>query len=500
MERAFPSAAGPRGGATEIPASFGPEILGITADSREVRPGYLFAALPGSKLDGRRFIDDAVARGAAAILSDGPVGISAFDTFGQRQPPVLLVTDPNPRRRLALMAARFHAPQPRTIVAVTGTNGKTSVASFTRQIWQQLGYRAASLGTLGIVAPDATKSGAMTTPDPVTLHRELAELARRGIDHVALEASSHGLDQFRLDGLRVSAAAFTNLTQDHLDYHGTMADYRAAKLRLFTALLRDGGTAVLNADSSEFEAFAAACRGRGLRILAYGERADADLRIASRRPSADGQLLDLEIIGTRHSLLLPLAGAFQASNVLAALGLVIAEGAGVDDALATLPRLEGVPGRLQRVATLPSGAAIYVDYAHTPDALETVLQALRPHVARRLVAVFGAGGDRDAGKRPLMGAAVARFADVAIVTDDNPRSEKPEAIRAAILAACPGGREIGDRAEAIRTAIAELAAGDVLVIAGKGHETGQTIAGIVHPFDDAAVARAVVAERLQVSP
>ncbi len=307
-----------------------------------------------------------------------------------------------------------------------------------------------------------------------------------------------GSTSIRLDGLSIAAAAFTNLTQDHLDYHGTMARYLEAKLRLFTTLLVDGGAAVLNADSDAFAAVADACRERGLRIISFGTAEGADLRIVSRVPSAEGQLLDLAVFGTRHSLHLPLAGAFQASNVLAALGLVIGDGATVDDALETLPHLEGVPGRLQRVATLPNGATVYVDYAHTPDALETVLQALRPHVAGRLVAVFGAGGDRDAGKRPLMGAAVARLADVAIVTDDNPRSEKPETIRAAILAACPEGREIGDRAAAIRAAIGELAAGDILVIAGKGHETGQTIAGVVHPFDDAEVARAVVAEQSQV--
>jgi UDP-N-acetylmuramoyl-L-alanyl-D-glutamate--2,6-diaminopimelate ligase len=494
MDRALPSAAGPRNGAAAIPPSFGPEITGITADSREVKPGYLFAALPGSKLDGRKFIDDAVAKGAAAILTDGPSGMAARETFTPGKPPVLIVTDPNPRQRLALMAARFHAPQPRTIAAVTGTNGKTSVASFTRQIWQALGHQAASLGTLGIVAPGASKSGSMTTPDPVTLHRELAALAQLGIEHVALEASSHGLDQFRLDGLNIAAAAFTNLTQDHLDYHGTMARYLEAKLRLFTTLLVDGGAAVINADSDAFAAVVAACRKRNLRIISFGTAKGADLRIVSRVPTAEGQRLELEIFGASHRIDLPLAGAFQASNILAALGLVIGDGAKLEDALATLPHLEGVPGRLQRVATLPNGATVYVDYAHTPDALETVLQALRPHVAGRLVAVFGAGGDRDAGKRPLMGAAVQRLADVAIVTDDNPRSEKPETIRAAILAACPKGREIGDREAAIRTAIQELAAGDILVIAGKGHETGQTIAGVVHPFDDAEVARAVVAE------
>ena len=473
-------------------APMGPEILGLTADSRAVKPGYLFAALPGTKLDGTRFIDDAVARGAVAILRGGPAGVATLAP--ERQPPVVVVSDPNPRRRLALMAARFHGPQPRTIAAVTGTNGKTSVASFTRQIWQALGMPAASLGTLGIVAPGIVKPGAMTTPDPVSLHAELAALAKSGVEHVAMEASSHGIDQFRLDGLAIAAAAFTNLTQDHLDYHGTMAAYRTAKLRLFTDLLPGGATAVLNADSPDFEVFAAACRQHDHPILSFGERAGADLRIAARRPSSAGQGLDLEILGTQHTIQLPLAGAFQASNVMAALGLVIACGAEPDAAVATLSHLAGVPGRLQHVANHANGAAIYVDYAHTPDALETVLKALRPHVAGRLLAVFGAGGDRDPLKRPLMGAAVARLADVAIVTDDNPRSEKPEAIRAAVLAACPKGREIGDRAAAIRTAIGELQPGDILVIAGKGHETGQTIAGVTHPFDDAEAARRVVAE------
>jgi UDP-N-acetylmuramoyl-L-alanyl-D-glutamate--2,6-diaminopimelate ligase len=468
-----------------------PDILGLTADSRAVKPGYLFAALPGIKLDGRRFIDDAVARGAVAILTDESAGLEALRA---RQTPVAVVTDSNPRRRLALMAARFHAPQPATIAAVTGTNGKTSVAAFTRQIWQALGTPAASVGTLGIVAPDEVVPGAMTTPDPVTLHRELAALAKRGIAHVAIEASSHGLDQSRLDGLRITAAAFTNLTHDHLDYHGTMAAYGDAKLRLFTGLLEASGTAVLNADSAAYGKFAAACRQRGLRILSYGESEGTDLRIRARQATSQGQNLDLTILGVDHQILLPLAGAFQASNVMAALGLVIACGATPADAVATLPNLTGVPGRLQRVATLANGAAVYVDYAHTPDALETVLRALRPHVTGRLVAVFGAGGDRDAKKRPVMGSVVRRLADAAIVTDDNPRSENPAAIRAAIRTRCPGAREIGDRAAAIRTAMQELAAGDVLVIAGKGHETGQTIGSVVQPFDDSAVARRIAAE------
>ncbi|MDB5407482.1 MAG: UDP-N-acetylmuramyl tripeptide synthase [Rhodospirillales bacterium] len=468
-----------------------PDILGLTADSRAVKPGYLFAALPGVKLDGARFIEDAVERGAVAVLAADAHGLEALQT---RPRPVAVVADSNPRRRLALMAARFHAPQPATVAAVTGTNGKTSVAHFTRQIWQALGTPAASVGTLGIIAPDEVIAGAMTTPDPVTLHRELAALAKRGIQNVALEASSHGLDQSRLDGLRIAAAAFTNLTHDHLDYHGSMAAYGDAKLRLFTALLEASGTAVLNADSGAYPKFATACRARKLRILSYGENEAADLRIRDRRATSEGQLLDISILGVRHEVLLPLAGAFQASNVMAALGLVIACGADPADAVATLPSLTGVPGRLQRVAALANGASVYVDYAHTPDALDTVLRALRPHVTGRLVAVFGAGGDRDAKKRPVMGAVVHRLADVAIVTDDNPRSEDPATIRAAIRASCPSSREIGDRAAAIRTAMQELGSGDVLVIAGKGHETGQTIGAIVHPFDDSEVARGIAAE------
>jgi UDP-N-acetylmuramoyl-L-alanyl-D-glutamate--2,6-diaminopimelate ligase len=477
--------------AAEKAADSSPDVVGLTADSRAVKPGYLFAALPGVKLDGLRFVDDAVERGAIAVLTRDTHGL---ETLRSRPKPVIVVADNNPRRRLALMAARFYAPQPTTIAAVTGTNGKTSVAAFTRQIWQALGAPAASIGTLGIVAPDYVVPGAMTTPDPVTLHRELATMAQRGIAHVALEASSHGLDQSRLDGLRIAAAAFTNLTHDHLDYHGSMAAYGEAKLRLFTALLDANGTAVLNIDSGAYPKFAAACRERGIRILSYGENEAADLRIRARQTTSEGQLLDLTILGAEHRVLLPLAGAFQASNVMAALGLVIACGAAPADAVATLPNLTGVPGRLQRVATLTNGASVYVDYAHTPDALETVLRALRPHVTGKLVTVFGAGGDRDAKKRPVMGAVVCRLADLAIVTDDNPRSEDPATIRAAIRASCPASREIGDRAAAIRTAMQELGPGDILVIAGKGHESGQTIGNVVYPFDDSEVARGIAAE------
>jgi UDP-N-acetylmuramoyl-L-alanyl-D-glutamate--2,6-diaminopimelate ligase len=470
-----------RGGAAD------PEILGLTADSRQVRPGFLFAALPGSKVDGRSFIAAAAAGGAVAVLAP-------HDTL---LPPVLarlpLVADDNPRRRLALAAARFHGRQPRTVVAVTGTNGKTSVAEFTRQLWAGLGEKAASLGTLGVVTPDRRRPGALTTPDPVALHATLAELAAAGIEHAAIEASSHGLDQFRLDGLRLSAAAFTNLSRDHLDYHGTMGRYLAAKARLFEALLPAGAAAVLNADAEPFAALAAACRARGLPVLSYG-RGGADLRLESATPTAPGQRLVVTLLGQRRELEFPVAGAFQADNLLCALGLVIATGAPVDAAAAAVAGLGGVPGRIELAARAASGAAIYIDYAHTPDALATALSALRPHTIGSLSVVFGCGGDRDRGKRPDMGEVAARLADRVIVTDDNPRGEPPAAIRAAVMAACPGAREIGDRRAAIRAAIVELAAGDLLVIAGKGHESGQTVAGVTHPFDDREVARSIVAE------
>ena len=463
-----------------------PEILGITADSRQVKPGFLFAALRGTQHDGRAFAGDAAAKGAVAILTDDPAGLS-LDAAHRRG--LAIIADPNPQRRLALCAARFYPRQPRLVVAVTGTNGKTSVAHFIRELWTLAGHRAASLGTLGVISPPGRRSGALTTPDPVALHRDLAELAAAGIDHVALEASSHGLAQFRLDGVAIAAAAFTNLTRDHLDYHGDMASYRAAKDRLFTELLAAGGTAVLNADSPEFARLATLCRDRGHRLLAYGSANLADLRIVDRAPYAAGQRVTAEFFGRRHAFDLPLIGEFQAMNVLAALGLVIASGTPIELALAGLPRLTGVPGRMQYVGSSACGAPVFVDYAHTPDALRTVLKAVRPHAASRLSVVFGAGGDRDRGKRPLMGEVAAQLADLVYVTDDNPRSEEPSEIRRAILAAAPGAIEIGDRRAAIRTAIADLRRGDVLVLAGKGHETGQIVGDRVLPFDDAIVAK-----------
>jgi UDP-N-acetylmuramoyl-L-alanyl-D-glutamate--2,6-diaminopimelate ligase len=461
------------------------EITGITADSRRVEPGFLFAALRGTTRDGRRYAGEAVARGAVAILTDGSDAL-ALDQ--KQRASVAIVTDPNPQRRLSQLAARFYPRQPHTIAAVTGTNGKTSVAHFTREIWTVMGRPAASLGTLGLISPAGRRPGALTTPDPVALHRDLSDLAAGGIEHVSIEASSHGLAQYRLDGIAPAAAAFTNLTRDHLDYHGDMESYRAAKERLFTELLPAGRVAVLNADIPEFRRLAVLCHEREQRILAYGIAPDAELRILHRLPRPFGQHLATELLGERHDIELPLVGAFQAMNALAALGLVLATGGELAPAVAALAHLPGVPGRLQLIGKTAARAAVFVDYAHTPDALDTVLRALRPHAEERLVVVFGAGGDRDRGKRPLMGQVAAEHADRIIVTDDNPRSEDPAAIRRAILAAVPGAAEIGDRRTAITAAIAELRAGDVLVIAGKGHETGQIIGREVLPFDDAVVA------------
>lgn len=477
--------------AHSISASHGdPDIRGLTADSRAIETGFLFAALPGTKLHGKVFIGDAVRRGAAALLIDDAQDLPALH---REYPGVPVMVDRNPRLRLARMAARLYAPPPKTIAAVTGTNGKTSVAAFTRQIWQHAGRRAASVGTLGVVGPDFERPGALTTPDPVTLHRALHDLARRQIDHVALEASSHGLDQFRLDGLEVAAAAFTNLSRDHLDYHPTMDAYLAAKARLFGELMPRGGVAVLNAEVPEFDWLVQLCRARSHRVYAYGTGVRTELRVLAARPNASGQELDLKVFGREYTVSLPLVGRFQAMNALAALGLALATGVARDQAVKALSRLMGAPGRMQHVTSHFNGAPVFVDYAHTPDALENVLTALRPHCRGRLVVVFGAGGDRDPGKRPVMGEVTTRLADVVIVSDDNPRSEDPAAIRRAILAAAPGATEIGDRGEAIAFAVSRLGPEDLLVIAGKGHETGQIVAGVTHPFDDAEVARAAVA-------
>jgi len=462
----------------DVPAD--PLITGVTADSRKVQPGVLFAALPGQQVDGRAFIPQALAQGAAAVLAPS-------DTPGESAP--VLVTAGDVRRAYALAARGFYGDQPRICVAVTGTNGKTSVAGFCRQIWADQGHKAASMGTLGVVAQrgadiHSLTGPGLTSPDAGEAARLLAALAEGGVTHLALEASSHGIDQRRLDGVSLSAAGFTNLTQDHLDYHGDMASYRAAKLRLFDTLLPRGRTAVLNADSDAYSAFAAAGIMSGLSVFGVGERG-RDLTLIDRTPTPEGQRLTLDVRGARREILLPLAGAFQASNALVAAGLCIAAGGAPDTVLAALERLEGAEGRLQRIGAGRHGGEAYVDYAHTPDGLETVLKALRPHARGRLIVVFGAGGDRDRGKRPQMGALAARLADIAIVTDDNPRTEEPAAIRAEVRAGCPEALEIGDRRAAIRHAVGLLRDGDVVVVAGKGHEQGQIVGSTVHPFDDA---------------
>ncbi len=452
-------------------------IQGITADSRAVKPGFVFAALPGAKQDGRAFIADAVARGAAAILA--PLGTEWPPGVPERP----LLTDAAPRTKLAQIAAELAGPMPETLVAVTGTNGKTSTVDFLRQILVLSGHRAASLGTLGVIADGLPHADTLTTPDAVTLANTLADLASRGITHAALEASSHGLEQSRMAGLKLSAGGFTNLTRDHLDYHGSMAAYRAAKLRLFETLLPRGAPAVAMADMDK-ETLAAlrdisVRRGLALRLVS----------VADAKAFPGGQLVTANLPGSRPTEILNLPGRFQADNAVLAASL--AQAIGVPNAWSYAPKLRGVRGRLECAATLPNGAAAYVDYAHTPDAIERVLQALRPHATGKLIIVFGAGGDRDSGKRPLMGAAAANFADVAIVTDDNPRTENAATIRAAIMAACPGGIEIAERGAAIAAGLNMLGLGDVLVVAGKGHEQGQMIGTEIFPFDDADVIRAL---------
>ncbi len=444
-------------------------LAGIAADSRRVRPGFLFAALPGVGTDGRTYIADAVANGAAAILA--PAGTA----WPPGVPPRPLIEDPEPRRRLAELAAIFAGPQPRTIVAVTGTNGKTSTVEFLRQLWALAGHKAASLGTLGLVTEAGREPGALTTPDPVVLAETMARLARADIQRVAIEASSHGLDQFRLDGLRLSAAAFASFSRDHLDYHPTMAAYRAAKLRLFAELLPEGAVAVASAalDRTTLAALRAIARARHLRLEI--------VRLEKSVPVPEGQVLTI----AGAEILLPLPGRFQAENALLAASLAAAP-------VAFLGQLRPVRGRLELAAVLPNGAASYVDYAHTPDAIKNLLAALRPHTKGRLIVVFGAGGDRDPGKRAAMGRAAAAGADLVIVTDDNPRTEDPALIRRAVLAGCPRAREIGGREPAITAALSDLGPGDVLAVAGKGHEMGQIVGTEILPFDDAAVIRRLV--------
>jgi UDP-N-acetylmuramoyl-L-alanyl-D-glutamate--2,6-diaminopimelate ligase len=464
-------------------------VTGLAVDSRAVRPGDLFFALAGLKTDGARFVDSAIASGAVAVAGDHPPP-------GERRVP--FVTTPNPRRALALAAAKFYPQQPSTIAAVTGTSGKTSVAAFARQIWQRLGHAAASIGTIGLVSPKRTVYGSLTTPDPIALHRQLDEIAREGVTHLAFEASSHGLDQYRLDGVRIGAGGFTNLSRDHMDYHPDVAHYLAAKLRLFRDLVAAGGAAVISADHDCSQEVIDAAREKNLRLITVGRGGDGageGIRVVAADVDGFTQRLELQHRGRIHSIRLPLVGEFQIENAIVAAGLAIGTGSEPGEVFAALEHLEGARGRLERVGER-NGAPIFVDYAHKPDALAKALQALRPYARRRLVVVFGAGGDRDAGKRPLMGAIAAENADHVIVTDDNPRSENPAAIRAAILSAAKGAGEIGDRAEAIRTAIAGLQAGDALLIAGKGHETGQIVGDRILPFSDHEAVASALAQRV----
>ena len=451
-------------------------VAGLAQDSRAVQPGFVFFAVPGSKADGLAFVPQALAAGAVAIVAAArPAHLPENVAF---------VSASDVRLSLTQAAARFYARQPATIAAITGTSGKTSVAAFLRQLWLQNGQQAASLGTIGVVAPSGAVYGSLTTPDPLTLHETLDRLAGEGVTHLAFEASSHGLDQRRLDNVRLAAAGFTNLSRDHLDYHADADDYLRAKLRLFDTLLQPGQPAVIDADGEASARVIAACKARGLRVLTTGEKGDF-IRLERATREGFDTILRLVHENATYEVKLPLPGTFQASNALVAAGLCIATGGDPLRTLAGLATLQGAPGRLERIGSF-RGAPVLVDYAHKPDALEKVLLALRPFASRRLMVVFGCGGDRDAGKRPIMGEIANRLADVVIVTDDNPRSEPPALIRAAILAAAPRAREIGDRGQAIAAAIGMLQSGDVLVIAGKGHETGQITGDVVLPFSDSA--------------
>ncbi|MCA0274104.1 MAG: UDP-N-acetylmuramoyl-L-alanyl-D-glutamate--2,6-diaminopimelate ligase [Proteobacteria bacterium] len=465
-------------------------ITGLAVDSRQVKPGFLFAALPGSTVHGGQFIQYALRMGAAAVLTDREGAEIAKAELAASDAALVLAEDP--RQALAFTAALWFGRQPETMVAVTGTSGKTSVATFTRQIWQALGIKAANLGTMGVLG-DFTAPLAHTTPEPITLHRILRDIADAGITHAAMEASSHGLDQGRLDGVRLKAAAFTNFSQDHLDYHANFDDYFAAKAGLFARVLPDDGVAVINIDEARGREMAGIARGRGQRLITVGRDPLADLRIAGQRYDATGQDLRFSFAGQTHMARLALIGGFQSENVLAAAGLAIAAGASAEAVFASLHQLTTVRGRMELAAKRDNGATVFVDYSHKPGALASALQSLRPHVLGRIVVVFGAGGDRDRLKRPLMGEAAAEFADVVIVTDDNPRSEDPAAIRAEVLKGCPEATEVGDRAEAILRGVDALLPGDALLIAGKGHETGQIIGSDIYPFDDAEQASVAVA-------
>jgi UDP-N-acetylmuramoyl-L-alanyl-D-glutamate--2,6-diaminopimelate ligase len=462
----------------------GIDVVGITADSRKVKPGFVFAALQGVAKDGRDYIDGAIKSGAVAILTDARPG--------EWSVPAIRVDEP--RLTLAQAAAAFYPTQPGVVAAVTGTNGKSSTVDFLRQIWSSMGRKAASMGTLGAIGPSGSVDLGHTTPDPVAIHATLDKLAREGVTHAAMEASSHGLSQYRLHGVKLAAGAFTNLTQDHLDYHSDFDDYRAAKMKLFTELLPVGAPAVLNADSPELEAFETAAREAGLKPFTVGWRG-RDLRISEALPRGTGQDLVIQwgdAPGNERKIHLPLIGEFQALNALCAAGIAMSLGDDVNAVLDGLTQLKGVHGRLELVGQTATKAPVFVDYAHTPDGLNVLLRAARPHVRGKLIVVFGCGGDRDATKRPIMGDVARRLADEVIVTDDNPRSEDPTLIRAAIRKGAPDASEIGDRASAIIEGVRRLKAGDALLIAGKGHETGQIVKGVTIPFSDFDVARAAL--------
>ncbi|MCY0147871.1 UDP-N-acetylmuramoyl-L-alanyl-D-glutamate--2,6-diaminopimelate ligase [Hoeflea sp. G2-23] len=458
-------------------------VTGLTVDSRTVEPGNLFFAMAGVKTDGARFAAQAASKGAVAIVAADDADLPA--DVG------LVLRSADPRLALARMAAAYFGPQPRVMAAVTGTAGKTSVASFLRQIWAHAGEKAAMLGTTGVTAPGRTEYGSLTTPDPVALHRLLAELASDGVTHAAMEASSHGLDQRRLDGVSLSVAGFTNLGRDHMDYHPTMENYMAAKMRLFDCLLPKGAPAVIFADDPWSERAVEVAERAGARVLTVG-RKGGFLSLKRVEHLRHKQVGEIHLEGRIFEVDLPLAGDFQFSNALVAAGMAIATGTSADLAMAALEHLTGAAGRLELVGSTADGAPVYVDYAHKPEALENVLGAVRPFTTGRVVVVFGCGGDRDRGKRPIMGGIATKLADVVIVTDDNPRSEDPAEVRAEIMIAAPGATEIGDRAEAIRSAIAMLNAGDTLIVAGKGHEQGQTVGDKVLPFSDHAEIRKVL--------
>ena len=466
------------------------DVTGLAVDSREVRPGHLFAALPGTRVHGGEFIPYALRMGAAAILTDAVGARLAADELADSEAALIVAEDP--RQTLSFAAALWFGAQPETVVGVTGTNGKTSIASFCRQIWSELGFAAVNIGTTGVEgAHDAPLSH--TTPDPITLHRVLADCDAAGVTHAAMEASSHGLEQRRLDGVRIQAAGFSNFSQDHLDYHGTFDAYFAAKAGLFARVLPEDGVAVINMDDPKGPAMAEIATARGQDLLTVGRAEGCDLHLQAQRFAPTGQDLRFDWKGKTHQVRLGLIGGFQAENVLLAAGLVIATGADPDRVVETLPQMKTVNGRMQLAATRRNGAAVFVDYAHTPDAVATALAALRPHVMGRMVALIGAGGDRDTAKRPLMGQAAADNADLVIVTDDNPRSEDPAAIRAAVMQGCPEATEVADRAEAILRGVDMLGPGDALLICGKGHETGQIVGDDVFPFDDREQASVAVA-------